>query len=279
MKEISADRIKKIELELLKDFDTVCRECGYRYSLGGGSLLGAIRHKGFIPWDDDVDVMMPRKDYEDFLSHCRTTKRPYRVISYKSNDSYLNLFAKLEAKNTVLDNGSKNDCYGVNIDIFPLDGLGDSPKEAKRNFNSTRFLRELLNASKWKRYEKSRTHAIYYEPIRFFFFIISRFVKPRKIIRKIDEKMKNKDFDRSGWAGCICGSYRNREIVPRQDFSEYIELEFEGYMFKVIKNYDRYLTQHYGDYMVLPPKQQRVSRHSFVAYELERGDLGFDENV
>ena len=275
MKKVTFDELREIEADLLYSFDDICRNQGFRYSLGGGSLLGAIRHHGFIPWDDDVDVMMPRKDYQSFLKYCKESSVPFRVIDNGSDVDYLNLFAKIEAINTFTDNHSNNKRYGINIDVFPLDGLGDSYKEAKKNFNKTSFQRELLNACKWKSFSRSKTHSLYLEPIRLFFFLISRFTNPQKLINRIEKQMQKDDFDDSTWAGCICGSYRVKEIVPRIELSEYDDVQFENHMLRALRNYKRYLTQHYGDYMKLPPKEKQITHHTFDAYLLEIGDAGY----
>ena len=269
MKELSIDDIKKIELDILSEFHAICVKNNMRYSLGGGSLLGAVRHKGFIPWDDDVDVMMPRPDYERFLRYCRKNKTLFSLKSIHNNKKYIKLFAKADMPNTKIDNGMKTTVYGINIDVFPLDGLGNSYSEAVKQFNKTSFERELLVASAWKKYSRSKNQPLYIEPLRLVLFLLSRFINPYKLALKIDRKCQSVNFDESEYAACICGSYRLKEIVKKKELSEYKLMDFEDRKFYGISDYDNYLTKHYGDYMKLPPKDKQVTRHDFKAYLID----------
>lgn len=268
-KKIGLDKLKEIELNLLIQIDEICREQGFRYSLIGGTLLGAVRHQGFIPWDDDIDIAMPRPDYERFLTYCHDNCPQFLTICNRYEPKYGYLFAKICDANTVMieKNLNKNDIQlGVYVDIFPLDGLGENQKEALKIFSRTEFQRELLVASNWKRYFRSKTHAWYYEPIRLGFFLLSRFVNFRKQILSIEKRCLRHNFDQSEFCGALCGVYRKREVMPRNVYAEYIELQFEGKNFLALKDYDYYLSHIYGDYMKLPPEEQRVTHHMFEAY-------------
>lgn len=267
--ELSLETIKKIEFELLIKFADLCDTLNLRYSLGGGTLLGAIRHKGFIPWDDDIDVMMPRKDYDTLVSNVKIHNYDFKFKCYETDVTHMKLFANIMDVNTVIydeDTGEKS--RGISIDVFPLDGLGDTEKNAIKRFNKTMLYRELLNAKTWNHFFLSKTHAWYYEPIRLIMFIMSRFVDGRKLLYKIDKVNRAIDFDNAEYAGCVCGSYRKKEIMKRKTFDQFIDVEFEGRKFKAIKGYDQYLTQHYGNYMELPPKEKQISHHMFHAYSL-----------
>ena len=121
-------------------------------------------------------------------------------------------------------------------------------------------------AANWKRFSRSKTHAWHYEPIRFAFFLLSRFVSTPRLIARIQKKAARIPFDSSQYAGCLCGSYRNREIMETPIFSQYTDMPFEGHPFKALQAYDTYLTNIYGDYMQLPPEGKRVTHHSFKAY-------------
>ena len=154
MQELSLKEIQIIALNLLLQFKTICEERKLRYSLGGGSLLGAIRHKGFIPWDDDIDVMMPRPDYEQFINYCKHNIVPFKIITYDIVNGYYGLFTKLSDLSTVMTDSLIKMEYdiGINIDVFPIDGLGDSEEEAVKIFKKTEIDREILNAVVWKKY-------------------------------------------------------------------------------------------------------------------------------
>lgn len=268
-RELTLDEIKSVELELLKKFNTVCKNNGFNYSLMGGTLLGAVRHGGFIPWDDDIDVIMPRPDYERFVQYCMTENTPFKLMSVQTDSGYAYLFGKVMDTDTELVEkvGNKNNVeLGVFIDIFIYDGMGNTEEEAKKNFNKSRFLRELLVASNWKRFFRSKTKSWHYEPIRFAFFLMSRFVSHKKIIKAIEKRYTDLDFYKSEYVGNLCSDKRDRSIIKRSEIDTYTTLNFEGEEFSVFSGYKTYLTNMFGDYMQLPPEDKRVTHHTFTAY-------------
>ncbi|MCM1438258.1 MAG: LicD family protein [Roseburia sp.] len=274
--EINLEQLKKIEFELLIAVHEICEKENLRYSLGGGTLLGAVRHSGFIPWDDDIDIMMPRPDYNAFISYCLSHDDvPFKIWSWETDKNYVDLSAKIYNPNTAIEDvnivdGNK---IGINIDVFPIDGLGDSYKKAVKAFKSTAFKRNLLIAAHWKTFFRSKTHAWYYEPFRFLFFVLSRFANKRKVFESVQKRYTKIDFNSVNFAAAVGGSYREKEILPQNVFTEYTQLPFEGGMFKAIAQYDKYLSSIYGDYMTLPPEEKRVSHHTFKAYYLNNEDL------
>ena len=212
---ITTSEIKKIELDLLLQFHDICQKENLRYSLGGGTLLGAIRHKGFIPWDDDIDVMMPRPDYEKFLDYCENNDVPFGVQSYRNDKEFVDMSAKMFDKSTLLDidSVSKTDIQtGVFIDVFVTDGVGNTYEEGLKNFNASRFWRELLVAAQWEKFFRSKTRPIYYEPIRLAFFIMSRFANKQKVFEKIQNKYKAFNYDECEYVAAIGGAYREKEV-------------------------------------------------------------------
>ena len=269
MQELNLSEVQEIELRLLDSFDEICRKKGFRYSLGGGSLLGAIRHKGFIPWDDDIDVMMPRPDYEQFLAYCRSYELGFKLFEGSRNDSYYSLFAKLSDMNTLIIDKIMNTevDIGVNIDVFPIDGLGNSYSEALKTFRSTTIEREILNASQWDHFERSRTHGILLEPVRLVMYGIGKICNRKTLYERIESKLLSVPFDTSSYAGCVCGSYREKEIMRQEVFTSYETVTFEKKEYSIISAFHEYLTAHYGNYMELPPENKRVTHHTYRAYK------------
>lgn len=266
---IEIQQLKAVETELLIAVDSICQEKGFRYSLGGGTLLGAVRHQGFIPWDDDIDIMMPRPDYDAFIAYCLSHDMPFGLQCWENDKQHVDFSAKVYDLHTVIVQDDEEK-LGVYIDIFPIDGLGDTVQEARKAFRSTSFKRELLVAAQWKRFFRSKTRPWYQEPIRFAFFIISRFVNKSKLFAKIVNRYAKIDFNAVQYAAAVGGAYREKEILPQAVFTSYTELPFEGYRFKAIEAYDTYLSSIYGDYMTLPPEEKRVSHHLFTAYYKEQ---------
>lgn len=270
MKEIQLEELKRIETSLLMRIDEICRVNGWRYSLCGGTLLGAIRHKGFIPWDDDIDIAMPRKDYEAFLKYGIEHGEEYniRIVSTKTSKCYAYLAAKVCDTNTVMEeeNFERDGVeMGVYVDIFPIDGLGNEAN-AKKHFEATRFERELLVARNWKKFFRSKTHAWYVEPVRFAFWIMSRFISAQKLAEKVETYYERFPLEESEYAAIVCGSYREKEIMPVKILDQFTEVEFEGKNFSAFREYQDYLKNIYGDYSKLPPEDKRVSHHMFKAY-------------
>ncbi len=270
MKEIDSEELKRIEVDLLSAVDVICRQNGYKYSLYAGTLIGAVRHQGFIPWDDDVDIVLSRPDYDAFINYCMHNEVPFKLVCSQTEPNYGYLFAKVCAKNTVItDNVIDIDGVdlGVYIDLWPLDGLGDTRKKAVKTYRSTLFKRELLVAANWRGFHRSKTRPWYIEPVRLAFYIMSRFCSRQKLIASLEKKFRKTPYETSEYNGVIIGSYLEKEIFRKGEIlDEVIPAKFEDREFIITKNYDAILTQVYGDYMQLPPESKQVSRHSFVAY-------------
>lgn len=273
MVELAVEELRAVQLRLLTLFNQICAENDFRYSLGGGSLLGAVRHKGYIPWDDDIDIMMPRPDYNQFIQFCLANEVPFGLECFETDPMYVDLSAKVFDLDTWIEDNAayiQNDKLGVNIDVFPVDGLGDSYKEAQKAFRKTSFKRNLLVAAQWKKFQKSQTHAWYYEPFRFMLYLLGKCVNKQKLFEKILKTYADIDFDRVKYVAAVGGSYREKEIMPREIFDRFIDLPFEGREFKAIADYDTYLSGIYGDYMQLPSEEKRKSHHTFTAYYKEQ---------
>lgn len=263
MEEIDVIKLKKIQLEMLKDIHSFCITNGIKYSLSFGTLLGAIRHKGYIPWDDDIDLMFLRKDYERFINSYGNDR--YRIADLSVNDNYGLPFAKVEDTMTVMSEyivGSTE--YGVYIDIFPVDNVPENLSERKSFYRKKHFWNALYNLKTVKIAKgRSLIKNIILGICQFLLYFVSRKYLAMKLSKIASEY---KDSYTGSVAIVAPADCRERWIVPSDYFKEYVEIEFENSHFLSIKEYDRYLTAIYGNYMQLPPKNMQVSHHVFKAW-------------
>lgn len=264
MKKLSLEEIKNIEFELLKKFDSFCKENHIRYFLSNGTLLGAVKYKGFIPWDDDIDVLVPRRDYNKMLDLFKDSER-YQLFSFERNKEYLYPFAKLCCMETQKKEG--NICNGVelgiDIDIFPLDAWMPNLNKAMREVK--RINRNMFCLNLTKQVRPDSAHAMKRKIKGVLMFFLKKFGS-RFFIQKII-KLSNNVHKESSYLGCKSWCiYREREIIPASIFLETVELEFEGEKFPAPAGYDFYLRSLYGDYTKDPPAEKQKSHHSFVAY-------------
>ncbi len=266
MRELSLAEIKEVELELMQQVHDICRSQGFRYTLAYGTLLGAVRHKGFIPWDDDVDLIMPRPDYMRFLDYCQNNAVPFAFASNETNRAYHKPFAKVWAKHTVSEDAFFEERgleIGASIDIFPADGLGTDDRRKAWNYLKPFVLsNKVLAATDWGHYARSTTHAWKYEPIRLALFLCTRFVNADSYARKYNKRLVKYGFEESALVACIGATKTPRAIKDRRIYEDYTELSFEGRSFQAVSTYDQFLRETYGDYMKLPSADKRVPHHA-----------------
>ena len=261
--------VKQIQIQILKEFANYCDQNNLVYFLGYGTLLGAVRHKGFIPWDDDIDVVMPRSDYNKFMKKFNKNSKNLEVFDILNDSTYNYSFAKLSDKSTFL----KEDCdiafdkLGVNIDIFPLDGVSSNQKEQKRKIKKIKIYRNILGL---KNISILRKRALYKNIILFLGKKFFYFIDYKKIVKKIVYFATELDYSASDTVACLVWNYGVKEVMSKKVFGKGTKLEFENGLYNVPQDYDRYLKNLYGDYMMLPPEEERVSHHVFKAYRYKK---------
>ena len=266
---IDLKRLKEIQVDMLKAFDTFCKDNSLTYFLTYGTLIGALRHKGYIPWDDDIDLMMPRKDYNRLISHFNTscTDMSLRVIEHSIDSQYYLPFAKLVNSKTVLKENVDNDYeIGIYIDIFPLDNLSDDFGQAKKVMKKAfRFNRRL----QFKTISLTKKRSLIKNVILIMGKTILHFQNISHILSSFDNFCQSKMSDRfTKYVGVMTGTSAGDESrVFRKEWFENVEYAwFENQEYPVPIGADALLKQLYGDYMTPPPKDQQVTHHSFEAW-------------
>lgn len=262
MKQLTLPEMHQLLLRMLECIHEYCMANNIRYSLGGGTLLGAIRHKGFIPWDDDVDIMMPRPDYERFLQGFPHQYPHYGLRHWKNDKDYPYLFAK------VYDDRTRVDGYkfliGLFVDVFPIDGL---PHISKQKRYWDRYIKSRLFEYIQKKTFGSMSWKL--KILTVMTFPIWRFIPANKF-RGYTEKFLHKyPFESSECAGCTVGKYGMAEFMDNDTFRHYIDVPFQGLLLRAIAAYHPYLTQHYGNYMQPLPEEMRKPEHHFTCWWME----------
>lgn len=263
MKEIGLEELHAILLDMMVHIDRFCRDNDIRYSLGGGTLLGAVRHQGFIPWDDDMDIMMPRPDYDRFMATYNIgNTSAYFAMEHcdEPHQRFINGYAKVHDTRTICrERDVTADLrYGVNIDIFPIDGMPDSYWKSKSHIRK-------CHSAKNRLMNRLTPMSSYTKEFSLPKFLLAHLFSPEFWYRRCNRLMRKYDFETSAHAGCTTGLYRIKERHKRELFENYTELLFEGHSFMAISGWDEYLTGHYSDYMKLPPVEKRVT-HSLSAF-------------
>lgn len=263
MKMIEHQEAQSIELDILIAFSEYCKSNGLRYFLAYGTLIGAVRHKGFIPWDNDVDVVMPRPDYEKLLSLVqeKPIAEHLHILDYRRERTFP--YAKVVDTRTVCKEHFlvTEDNMGLYVDIFPLDGMPDDEEEQNRIFRKVNILSKLYVLANY-RFNTGSTPVI--RLIKNILYPVSRLVSSRWVCEKLNTLCAAYPYDASDKVINIVWTWGRRELTPREYFTAASGI-FENREFTIPAEYDKMLTQYYGNYMQLPPDEERVV-HVFEAY-------------
>lgn len=255
-------KIWAIEIDLLLELDRVCNKHDIKYFLIGGTLLGAVRHKGFIPWDDDIDVAMLRKDYERFQEIAPNEfKSPYFLQTPYTDNGYFFSFVKLRNENSTgisIPFRFEDFNQGLLVDIFPIDNC--KLEDVKQNYDKIKNL--VLDNSNYMRRSSPDLHDIE----RHALWSGRPPLSVCEEIQQIARTHENEETEFVNESTCVCYPW-NKFVWQKKDFDEIVEMEFEGYKFPCPKGYDSILTTLYGDYMEFPPVDKRGTWHDTDFFE------------
>lgn len=272
MRQIELHEMKKIEIAILDCFDSFCREHGLSYSLAGGTLLGAVRHKGFIPWDDDIDVLMRREDYEKLQTLAASFPFPYQVNSIHTETNrkkpYPYTYTKIVDTRTLLleKPGRLNYETGVYIDVFPLDGQPSDRVETEARYEKAKKMINRAVFTNMSHYRVKHSKSIK-EKIACSLVNICRQLLPINFyLKRLDKFCSSLSIDRCDNVGCIAAGYGMRESMPKAAFFPAKRIEFEGKFYMCMNQPEVYLRHLYGDYMTLPPVEQRQKSHNNLVW-------------
>ena len=261
------NKVQEKLLDLFLEFKKVCEKHNLTYYLCGGSCLGAVRHKGFIPWDDDLDVIMPRKDYDKLMSLASEFKGKYFLQNYETDPCYIFNYAKLRDSDTTFIQDQfmyVRQNHGIWMDIFPLDGFSMkkvdpiklNPK-AKWNWHHNFFMRAYMLRRKVQKETWFRDILLNIYAYAFFWTNVGHWRN-----KMLDRRARSIPFEEAEQVGNIFGAYVYKDVMDRDVFEgEPSKGIFEGVEVNLPPNYDKYLTTMFGDYMTPPPENKRVSDH------------------
>lgn len=257
-------------LVLLKEFDRICRDNQIKYSLHGGTLLGAVRDHGFIPWDDDIDIMMPKSDCKKLKEITGGIIENYKLedpmdMEYEFSECWRLYDEKYLVKNTLL--GTIKPLW---IDIEPMVGFPDNQNEIKKTFRKLRFYRILLQCTAGKIWHGKN---IFTKIFHLIFRPVTKLIGYEYIFNRIEQIKDKYTFDEKEYVGNMCSPVALwRGKVRREDYTKQKQLEFEGRMYSVPGNYIEYLEPLYGKNCTteLPPENKRISIHTSEIYKCIR---------
>lgn len=268
---ISIAQVKTLEIEILRTFVTFCEEHDLKYFLAGGTLIGAVRHQGFVPWDDDMDVSMPRPDFERFRELTSDGKLGQFEIrsTIHTPEIHVRPFDRIVDPRYMTSVKVDQMFIPPWIDVHALDGLPTDPKKDEKHWQTARFYKWWsLRARKPLCLEKN----ILKRFVKWIVFAPARWIGPKYFSDKLTENGKKYSFYDSEYIAAYVAGYGRKERMPRYYFTDGEEkMWFEGILCSVPPHYDLVLQHMYGDYMRLPPKKKRVT-HMLGAWEVDRED-------
>lgn len=268
-KKLTFQEIHEYEVGCVRYFVGICEKYNLRYFLAGGSLLGAVRHRGFIPWDDDIDILMPRPDYDKLQEIAKSLRDDRYSIASLELENLNYPFCKIfdtytETKKTIREESEEH----LWIDILPLDGVPDNDVELEKLFKKSLFWRHMLSIQKAQFGTGKSLLKRIFKP--FLKYGLLTFIGIDKTVKKIDELARTYDFDNCDFVAGVAWGYGPQEKVNKSEYLKIEKMEFETELLNVPGCWDYYLSSLYGNYMKLPPIEQREN-HMMDVYDIKEG--------
>ncbi len=259
---LTLEEIKLVELNILKYIKEVCERNNLLYYLAFGTLLGAIRHGGFIPWDDDVDIFMPEKDLNKLVDIIQNDSTEYKILSNRSNSNYHYAFSKVINSKTIVieDNVDNNGEMGIWVDVFPLFEVNK-----KRSYKFVLFkLFDKCRAASIRKVLPTG-FSIFFKPLIYLLWKVCRIIGPKFFLHTIEKILYCNVSSNAKYVMAVETIVQYGGVFEKDIFGKGCKVQFEDEMFLAPQEYEKYLEQTYGDYMKLPPENKRVT-HNIVAY-------------
>ena len=267
MKFLELSEIHQVTIGVVKKIIDICKNQNIKYFVMYGSLIGAVRHKGFIPWDDDFDIIMLRPEYERFINYCYTHKeelKPYQLINRYTNENYpFNISRFCDCRYEMIrDDGEENAGMGIFVDIYPFDGLGNNPMSMMDKFILKKFF--LITCLNYATIQKINTKndGVLKSACKRLIWGICHAIGKKRWLRLLVKFRNTYDINESKYVGCVVWD-QGLFIFEKDWFNNPIMMEFEGMKVAVPDKYHEILSIVYGNYMELPTPDKRIPSHEY----------------
>ncbi len=260
-------------LKMLEYFHELCKRENLRYYALGGTALGAARHGGFIPWDDDIDVGMPREDYNKLIALTSKNTDKYQFEFFADSKEYIYMFGKMyDTSTTLIENTRYQAKRGIYLDIFPLDGVGDDYEKA---IKKVKLVRKKMEHWYWPHVcAKKKDRSFVKKAVIFAIRCAPDFIlSQRKAGKKIEKICTQASFDDNKYIANFFGAWGVREITEKKHFGQPVERDFECQKIMCPEYIDEYLTGLYGDWRTPPPPEKQISHHDYLVLDLNKSYL------